>query len=250
MILVAKPDAPAKLAEFAGLTTGHCVAHDANRALYDQGDAAFEILSANYGHAAVKDVLRTAQHSKCCFCEGMFEANAAADVEHYRPKKYSQQGRKKPKVYPGYYWCGYAWDNLFYCCQVCNRSHKKNFFPLRNPSTRVRHHSGDLTGEAPLLLNPAGPADPRDHIFFNDEIAVGDTDEGVATVDYCGLNRLPLIEARLEHFRRLETLRHVAALQVTSPDVAAVVLEAQTYLAAAVLPTAKFSAMAQDALAA
>jgi hypothetical protein len=250
MIRVVKPGSPDKLLEFVALTAEHCALHDADPATYDSGDATFEILSANYGHSLVKDVLRAAQYSKCCFCEGMFEANAAADVEHYRPKKYSQQGRNRPKMFPGYYWLGYRWDNLFYSCQICNRSHKKNFFPLRNPASRVRHHAGNIATEEPLILNPAGPADPRDHIHFTGEVAVGSSDEGDTTIDYCGLNRLPLIEARLEHFKMLQRLRQVTTLPMDSAEAVTIIHDAEAFLATAVLPTAKFSAMAQDALAA
>jgi hypothetical protein len=112
----------------------------------------------------------------------------------------------------------------------------------------VRHHTGDLVTEAPLILDPAGLQDPRDHIHFKDEVAVGATLEGETTVDYCGLNRLSLIEARLEHFKMLDMLRKVTTLPTDTAAQQAVRNEAEAFLAQAVLPTAKFSAMAQDML--
>ena len=251
MIRVVKLAAPAKLLEGGALTAANCQAYADDPATYDTGAAGFEINSAIYGHSAVKDVLRAAQHSKCCFCEGIFEANAAADVEHFRPKKYAQQGRRQAKVYPGYYWLGYDWSNLYYCCQVCNRSHKKNFFPLANPDSRVRNHLGEIAGEQPLILDPGGPLDPRDHIVFKDEVAVGQTPEGIATVDYLGLNRQPLIEARLERFQVLTILRGLSVLSGDGwpPEVLQSIGEARAFLAEAVLPSTKFSAMAMDMLA-
>lgn len=96
MIRVVKPDAPAKLLEGVPLTAADCLLYDDAAAAYDAGTANFEISSAIYGHAQVKDVLRAAQHSKCCFCEGMFDANAAADVEHFRPKKTRSKAGAKP----------------------------------------------------------------------------------------------------------------------------------------------------------
>lgn len=251
MIRVVKPDAPAKLLEGVQPTAADCLLYDGDAAAYDAGTANFEISSAIYGHAQVKDVLRAAQHSKCCFCEGMFEANAAADVEHFRPKKYAQQGRRQARLYPGYYWLGYVWSNLYYSCQVCNRSHKKNFFPLGDPATRARNHHGDVAAEAPLILDPGGPLDPRDHIRFKDEVAVGATPQGKATVDYVGLNRLPLTEARLERFQILDLMRSAAAIpeEGATPETLQTIADARAFLAEAVLPTSKFSAMAEDMLA-
>lgn len=251
MILVQKPDAaPAKLAEGTAPNQIHCNLYDATPLDYDSGRLKFEISSTIYGHAQVKNVLRTAQHSKCCFCEGLFDAHAAADVEHFRPKKYSQQGRKALAIYPGYYWLGYSWSNLYYCCQVCNRSHKKNYFPLRDPDHRVRNHNGDVAEEAPLILDPGGPTDPRDHIIFRDEVAVGVTNEGKTTVDYVGLNRPSLIEARLELYQLLQTLRQLADIPEdrAEPTLLQCIRQAKAMLAEAVLPKAKFSAMASDYL--
>lgn len=253
MILVHKPNAaPAKLAEGIAPNQVNCDLYDATPLEYDSGRLKFEISSTIYGHSQVKNVLRTAQHSKCCFCEGVFEAHAAADVEHFRPKKYSQQGRKGAVTYPGYYWLGYSWSNLYYCCQVCNRSHKKNYFPLRDPAQRARNHNGDVAEEAPLLLDPGGPGNPRDHIIFKDEVAVGLTDEGKATIDYVGLNRPPLIEARLERYQQIQTLRQLADLPEdhAEPALLPLIGQAKDLLAEAVLPTAKFSAMVSDYLAA
>ncbi|PQM26737.1 hypothetical protein CVO77_17190 [Sphingopyxis lindanitolerans] len=251
MIRVAKPETPAKLAEGIVLTAADCALYDEDAMPYDSGVLAFEIDSKIYGHAQVKDVLRTAQHSKCCFCEGIFEANAAADVEHFRPKKYSQQARRQAKLYPGYYWLGYIWENLYYSCQVCNRSHKKNFFPLADPGQRALNHHGSIANEAPLILDPSGPLDPRDHIRFADEVAVGTTVQGRTTVDYVALNRLPLIEARLELYQTLDLLRKIAAMPEDGANAEALeaIQDAGAFLLEAVLPTSKFSAMASDMLA-
>ncbi len=41
-----------------------------------------------------------------------------------------------------------------------------------------------------MLIDPAGSENPRDHIRFRDEIAVGMTKIGETTIDYVGLNRL------------------------------------------------------------
>ncbi|MDX8522065.1 hypothetical protein [Mesorhizobium dulcispinae] len=249
MILIRKPEAaPARLAQGAALVTGYNADFLARRPDYESGSVSFDIETNIYGHQSVKAVLRTAQLKKCCFCEGIFEAHAAADVEHYRPKKYSQQAVKRPRVYPGYYWLAYSWDNLFYCCQVCNRSHKKNFFPLRNPNARARNHLEDIAAEEPLLLNPSGPANPRDHIKFRQDVAVGVTEAGDATVRVVGLNRNDLSEERLGIVQRLVALKDIVKTLELSADAEAqrLVTSAREQLDRAKLPEARYSAMASD----
>jgi hypothetical protein len=253
MILITKPAAPAKLGEGAALVTGYNVDFLARKAEFENGSVGFDIKNQIYGHKTVKEVLRTAQRKKCCFCEGKFEANAAADVEHYRPKKYCQQAFKKPKIYPGYYWLAYSWDNLFYCCQVCNRSHKKNLFPLRNPTARARNHLQNVGVEEPLLLNPSGPKNPRDHIKFRQDVAVGLTEYGDMTIKVVGLNRSDLSEERLTTFQTLSLLRVlvetplVETLKGSDPEaVRRLVISAREVLARAKGPEAKYSAMASD----
>lgn len=249
MILITKPGAaPAKLGEGAALVTGYNADFLARRADYESGSVSFDIDTDIYGHKSVKDVLRTAQRKKCCFCEGVFEANAAADVEHYRPKKYSQQAFKRPRIFPGYYWLAYSWDNLFYCCQVCNRSHKKNVFPLLNPNSRARNHLQDVAAEEPLLLNPSGPANPRDHIKFRQDVAVGVTEAGEATVKVVGLNRNDLSEDRLGLLQMLLVLQKVVAKLDGSedPEDQRLAAEARGLLDRAKLPEARYSAMASD----
>jgi hypothetical protein len=248
MIQVTKPAAPAKLREGHALNRRNCTAFVANPAPFMSGARVLEIDAAIYGHRLVKDALRIALHGKCCFCEGKFEANAAADVEHFRPKKYSQQRRGGTKLYPGYYWLGYVWDNLLYSCQVCNRSNKRNYFPLRDPAARAVDHRANLAAEEPLLVDPAGPEDPRDHIRFRDEVAVGITAEGRTTVDILNLNRPQLIEDRLKEFKILKLMRKIVVEHGTSTASTTknIVRDAQAYIGAATLPDARFSAMASD----
>jgi hypothetical protein len=250
MIRVTRGDRPDRLVIGEPVTEGLKREYEDAPDEYNTGRRAFEINSAIYGHPEVKNALRTAQYAKCCFCEGKFEANAAADVEHYRPKLYSQQARGSRKIYPGYYWLGYAWANLLYSCQICNRSHKRNYFPLRDPGTRARSHLDDLGAEAPMLLDPAGPENPRDHIRFRDEIAVGMTKIGETTIDYVCLNRLPLVEQRLERLNILRNLRQILDTFRGSgkPEEQQVLAEAEAFLESAVQAQASFSAMAADLL--
>ena len=248
MILVKKLTAPTKLSNADPLTQNYCDAFERNPDPYRSGKNNFEIKPGIYNHETVKNKLRKAHHGKCCFCESRFEANAAADVEHYRPKAYSRQGSKAPRIYPGYYWLAYDWDNLFFCCQICNRSHKKNYFPLRDQDQRARNHSDDLTLEKPLILNPGGPENPRDHIHFHEEVAVGVTDAGKTTIKIVGLNRSSLGEERLRRLQELQRLRNIVHVlhNDQSRNARNLVKDAQAKLKIAGQPEAIFSAMASN----
>lgn len=250
MILVSKPSPPARLLRGNPLIAEYRARFEADPAAYESNRKNFAIRRDIYGHSQVKGMLREAQHKKCCFCEGLFEAHAAADVEHYRPKAYSQQSPGAPKIYPGYYWLAYSWDNLFYCCQDCNRSHKKNFFPLRNPQARARNHHSDVASETPLILKPSGPDNPRGHIRFRKDIAVGITDAGETTVNIVCLNRLPLVEKRQGVGEALQGLHQVIQLLRNCPgkEQRDYVAMARVKLYDALKPQSEFSAMASDLL--
>lgn len=126
MIRVVKPSAPERLSLGTALTDSDCSAYEAEYVDYMAGTAKFDFQRNVYGHASVKDTLKTAQHAKCCFCEGRFDAHNHGDVEHYRPKRAVRQSRKTKASYPGYYWLVYSWENLYYSCSICN-SRKSTF---------------------------------------------------------------------------------------------------------------------------
>ncbi len=164
-----------------------------------------------YGHRSVKQVLVSAQHGKCCYCEAKVNHVAAGDVEHYRPKAAVQQSEGESLQKPGYYWLAYEWDNLLFACSICNSQHKKNLFPLRDPKKRARSHRADLSREEPLLIHPA-EEDPRRVLRFRDEYAypVKGNERGQVTLNVLKLNeRDALVEDRRKQIaiiRRLEDL--------------------------------------------
>jgi uncharacterized protein (TIGR02646 family) len=251
MILVNKPaGAPQRLASGAALTQANCQAYEAEPQSYLRGALKFEFKNTVYGHASVKRVLQKAQHDKCCYCEGHFAGNAPGDIEHYRPKDGAQQGRGDKAQYPGYYWLAYKWSNLYFSCPDCNRVAKRRLFPLANPHQRARYHADDVSVEQPLILDPGGPANPRDHIRFVQERPSGITPRGKATVEFVKLDREELNERRRSRLRELERLRDIVALlqKDQRPAAHAAVTDAFAELAKAVLPKSIFSAMAQDFL--
>ncbi|MDP9645452.1 HNH endonuclease family protein [Paraburkholderia caledonica] len=201
-----------------------------------------------YGHSTVKNALKAAQHNKCAYCEANFSGNASGDVEHFRPKAFSQQSKGAAKLYPGYYWLAYEWSNLLYACELCNRPVKRNLFPLRDPNARARLSADDVSGETPLLIDPAGPTNPREHIRFRKNKPYGITEKGRETVKTLGLDRSQLDDSRLRHIRMVECLRTLANLDAVNPEVIVAIQRARAELALLIKPEAPFSAMTQDLL--
>ena len=251
MIRVKKPSiAPRSLNRGVAATTADCAAFDADSLLFIDGYKSFEFDRVIYGHASVKTALETAQHGKCCYCENKFRAAAPGDVEHFRPKKGARQDKGHPIEHSGYYWLAYAWSNLYFSCLICNRSGKKGFFPLADSTKRARIHHDNIDDEQPLLLDPGGRDDPRDHIHFHGAIAKGVTRSGQQTVKTLKLNRAALEEARLTRIEHLRALTTIIKLFEESPLAknAQYAKDARRILEDAVKPDAIFSAMAQDFL--
>jgi hypothetical protein len=201
-----------------------------------------------YGHRSVKDTLWAAQHDKCAYCEGSFRAFSYGDVEHYRPKAYAQQSTGGKKIYPGYYWLAYHWENLLVSCELCNRARKKNLFPLRNPTGRARDDVG-IAQEHPLLIDPAGPDDPRCHIGFRGAAPEARTDAGKTSIEAYYLDRY-LTAARARHLREIASLKEIVdvAARIRDVELDQLALKAKAELDEVISPTAEFSAMTRDYL--
>ncbi|MBO0356447.1 hypothetical protein J0X19_00685 [Hymenobacter sp. BT186] len=170
---------------------------------------------AIYGAAAVKAALAADQRGKCCYCESKFEATGFGDVEHFRPKAGVRQQPKSALEKPGYYWLAYEWSNLLYSCEICNRRHKSNWFPLLNPARRARQHDDQLWQERPLLPHPCR-TDPATELTFNRHVAVEKnlSARGVACIRAYGLNRPPLRQRRYEFLETLKLIRFAASLDI------------------------------------
>ncbi|MCX6378384.1 MAG: hypothetical protein NT023_02755, partial [Armatimonadetes bacterium] len=165
MIKITKPDAPAVLLDKGAAQ------RQADESAYDAGVRNFEAQATIYGHRSVKSALRNAQH-----------------------KGYSQNEAESLNQ-PGYYWLAYEWSNLFFTCQICNQTYKKNLFPLSAPSKRATCHRDSLEEEDCLLVDPAKD-DPEAHISFRREVIFGASVRGEETINVCGLDRSDLDDRR------------------------------------------------------
>jgi uncharacterized protein (TIGR02646 family) len=186
------------------LTSENCNLYLADTSSYDTGEKKFNFLSEVYGCAEVKNALKSVHNDKCCYCESKPLATSYGAVEHFRPKGASLQEKKQNKIYPGYYWLAYDWNNLLFICTCCNTI-KGSYFPLENPTNRAKNHSESISAEIPLFIHPALD-NPFEHITFHHEAVVGLTDKGKATIEYMKLDkRQDLFESRLKVYKDLNT---------------------------------------------
>jgi hypothetical protein len=211
MIRIMKPRVgPATLAGGVPETAQNCALYDATSTAYREGRTKFAFSSEIYGSSNVKGALKSAQHNKCCYCEAIFDAYYAGDVDHYRPK--GAIGSGKNRIKPGYYWLAYLWDNLYYACADCNQYRKRAEFPLADETKRARDHHANVAHEDPLILDPGGARNPRDHIKFKLDVPIWLSEAGRITVDRIKLDRESLCTSRRKHFRLLDALLQIIRL--------------------------------------
>lgn len=183
-----------------------------------------------------RQVFVLAQFGKCAYCERDVTPTSWGDVEHVRPKAGIQEltedrsrwgeetedgrveGRTPREVSPwGYHWLAYEWTNYVLACDKCNRTWKKNLFPLAEgprllPPAAARK-------ETPLLLNPFEGPDPVKHLAFDERGQISARDgsrQGNATIRTCGLHRERLRYRREEVAKRL--LRILRRLEQAASD--------------------------------
>lgn len=171
----------------------HLVAHG-----YNPESSSFPDIWRRY-----KKHFSDAQHGKCAYCECDVTTGGYGDVEHFHPKATVQElttGAAGPKEISrrGYWWLAYEWDNYLFCCERCNRSHKRGIFPVRENPRRLPPSADAL--EEPLLLNCYDARRrPAEHLRFDDDGGVEPhhgSVHGWETIRTCGLNREDLQRAR------------------------------------------------------
>ena len=183
-------------------TQQNCEAYVEDPAAYDSGELKFTFTNHIYGSPQVREVLKRLQHNKCCYCES---ETSPGRIDHFRPKGRVRQHKAGDKIYPGYYWLAYRWDNLVFACEDCNRM-KSDYFPLKDPEQRARNHLEPLNRESPLLLNPYVDTDSGEHITFFGSACQPRTERGRVTVTLLKLNRPILQEQRQRTLSILECL--------------------------------------------
>jgi uncharacterized protein (TIGR02646 family) len=184
-----------------------------------------------YRDETVRDALHALFGRKCAFCESILLGTQSGDIEHYRPKgrvRVLTPGANKADTKDGYYWMAARWQNLLLACADCNRPRtqddgngkkrvmgKASFFPLANEANRATHFK-QVRKENPLLIHPCID-EPAHHLEFNDlggisarDSGNGPSAKGAATIEYCGLARVELLQMRARHRRMvMAAIRHI-----------------------------------------
>lgn len=209
-------------------------------------------------YTAARSTLREVQFEKCCYCEWREQAEYN-DVEHYRPKSEARRGPAFTDT-TGYWWLAWSWENLLFACSRCNRSGKNAEFPLEPGSVPLVPDEMPPGRERPLLLDPAGPTWPMEHIRFAPiqlqgsrerwrPFAVSNSRRGLETIRILSLDRDTLIEDYTKHVERhvrprCRRLEQLAA----SADARAAREEWQETARSLLAPWEQFVALSHDAL--
>ena len=225
-------------------TQQDCDAYDQDPAAYRTGEAKFTFNASIYRSTEVKEVLKRLQHNKCCYCESKPSATSAGRIDHFRPKRGVRQCKGSDRIYPGYYWLAYRWENLVLACDACNLR-KSDYFPLEDPGQRARNHLDCLDQEAPVLLNPYAETNLGEHLAFDGSACRSKTDRGRETVTVLGLNRPELQEERQYVLNIVVTLCAVAR-HPDQPDTLR--QNATETVNSFAQPDARYSAMVRDYL--
>lgn len=80
-----------------------------------------------YRQEDVKDALEKMYRKHCCYCESIIGISSYGRIEHLKPKSLLE-----------FYQYTFDWENLHWCCEICNTSYKKarwDFqYPILDPS--------------------------------------------------------------------------------------------------------------------
>ncbi|MFD2787033.1 HNH endonuclease [Hymenobacter rubripertinctus] len=143
-----------------------------------RGEVVPSSLSSNYNQTEVKSILKEESRGKCMYCESNVSHVAYEHIEHIKPKA-------KDK-YPD---LTFEWNNLGLACPKCNINKSDNYddnLPFINPYSE----------DPELSLFSLGP-----WIY-----PMPGNDRGFITEQTIQLNRVDLIEKRLERINEIRRL--------------------------------------------
>ena len=218
-----------------------------------EGFAAPEIVDSLYKYP--RDWLMEAFNGKCAFCESRIDAQQPGDVEHFRPKRevHNDDGTDAQfttsagtsRKHPGYFWLAYEWSNLLIACNTCNRSAKRNFFPIENVAERATRPSATAKEKA-HFINPC-EEDPAPFLRFEDTgMAIPFGPRGEKCVEMLKLNRDALVDERKDTYSNVK-MKYEKYMNTKETDPDSVSLKRE--LAEYHVGKRKFAAQARVAIA-
>ncbi len=169
--------------------------------------------------------LRQAQRYKCCYCE-IHVPQSHNDVEHYRPKARADRRPGSDATY-GYWWLAWTWENLLFACPGCNRSKKKDRFPLAVGSRALAPEEAPPGPERPLLIDPAAESGIERIQFRRDLPGIegqwvptsrDGSLRGRMTIEVLDLGRDELLDLYREHLKRLMPIIKDVERAIASDD--------------------------------
>lgn len=165
---VKRPKKPLSLSLYAEQWTEELLEQIKSKGSYSKVDTEYK---ERYRQEDVKEALEKMYTCHCCYCESIIGISTYGRIEHLKPKSLVQ-----------FYKYTFDWNNLHWCCEVCNTSYKKakwNFeHPLLDPS------SDDITAYLRLNLQTGEYEEIDGNLRAR------------TTIEDTGLNREKLVKAR------------------------------------------------------
>lgn len=124
-----------------------------------------------YRQEDIKETLERMYKRHCCYCESIIGTSSYGRIEHL-----------KPKSLPQFYQYTFEWDNLHWCCEICNTSYKKSRWDFTYP---ILDPSKDEIDKFLKLNFATGMYEP-----------IGNNKRAHTTINHTGINRDTLVKAR------------------------------------------------------
>jgi len=124
-----------------------------------------------YRQKDVKEALEKMYRRHCCYCESVVGTSSYGRIEHLRPKSL-----------PQFHQYSFDWDNLHWCCEVCNTGYKKAKWDFQYP---IFDPSKDDVGSFVKI-----------NLVTGEYEAAENNRRAVTTIEHTGLNREALVSAR------------------------------------------------------
>lgn len=163
-----KPDI---LEQHAGEWTQQLLINIDNKDEYDK-------IQKKYNHKQVKEALLDETNGKCCYCESKIGDVAYPHIEHIKPKARNMF----PKL-------TFEWENLTLVCPKCNikkSDYYSDTLDVLNPySDKIALH---IKAFGPIIMH------------------LNSSKRGEITIKKIDLNRIELLEKRMEAIDRVQTL--------------------------------------------
>lgn len=106
---VIRPEIPHSLALNAAKWTEDLMKEINEKGAYSEVGSEFK---DKYRQDDVKDTLEKMYTCHCCYCESIIGINTYGRIEHL-----------KPKSLPEFHQYSFDWNNLHWCCEICNIFH-------------------------------------------------------------------------------------------------------------------------------